>query len=82
MVASQSAWLSGKLDVFELRTRRWHGERWVPYPHRTAVLRTALLLIAFVICLAVWFVWSRGWLPGPVQEAMDWVIELFPASHK
>jgi hypothetical protein len=64
LVATQWRFVAKRLDRLEVLGRRWHDERWEPYPHKTAVLVTGWCVGAAVVALALWFAWQHDLLPA------------------
>lgn len=64
IVAAQWKAVARRIDRLEVRMRRWHEQRWEPYPHKRRVIVVTWLVVLLVVALVAWVLWRNGWLPG------------------
>jgi len=63
LVGGQSETVARVMDHGEVAARRWHSQRWKPYPHKTRAKAVIALIVATLVGLGVWFAADQGWLP-------------------
>lgn len=70
LVGGQSLIVARLMDRGEVAARRWHHERWEPYPHKGRVKVLGAALFASAVGLLGWLAYEQGWLPGwlPVPD--------------
>src|SRR4051812_43241361 len=63
IVATQWKAVARRLDRLEVRLRRWHDERWKPYPHKRRVIAAIWIAGIALVALVAWIIWRNDWLP-------------------
>jgi uncharacterized membrane protein YfcA len=64
IVAAQWKAVARRIDRLEVRARRWHDERWDPYPHQRRVIASAVIAVLALVALVVWLLWRSDLLPA------------------
>jgi hypothetical protein len=64
IMASQWRVVARLLDRIEMLGRRWHEQRWQPYPHKARAKVVGTIAFVVVVVLLVWFSSEHGLIPG------------------